>query len=71
MTAISKTCSPGPCGLDDSRHCENHPTHEGAGYGKTDGEVELAVASRYFAAFLRPAWDKVSSKNLADGDLMR
>ncbi len=42
----------------------------GVGLQKTDGEVELAVVSRYFAAFLRPAWDKVSSKTLADGDLL-
>jgi len=61
--------SPRPDALKDLKQWQNHPTHEGSGYGKSDGEVELVVANRYFDAFLRPAWDKLSSKTPADGDL--
>ena len=30
---VAPSCSPGPCGLDDSERGINRPTHEGSGYG--------------------------------------
>ena len=38
---------------------------------KSDDKVELTIAIRYFAAFLRPAWDESVVRKLVNGVLVR
>ncbi len=42
--ALTKACSPGPCGLEDSTNQGNHPTHKGSGYS------EATIPEPYFQA---------------------